>query len=1624
MANELDVGSIVMRIRADMSGVQEGLKQLEAAMGQAQEKVKQSGEGVEESYTKMGQSAQNSAAAQAAAAATMSAAAMKAMSIIVGAIDTGIDAINRYRSALMGLEGIASGRGINSQAMTEALDEVTDAFFDAASASTAFKNLLTRGYSLEQATQSILRLKDAAAFGRQASLGLAEAVVTATEGLKNENSVLVDNAGVTKNVSVMWREYAASIGTSVDKLTQAQKVEAEVQGILNETRFQVGDLAKLQASLAGTQAATAMSGEELARAYGDSLAPAVEGVTRLWGAFLDAIAGALQEFPGLVSGATTASLAIGGFVVAAKAAQAIQALNLSLQAASGSATLFGLSMKAALPIVGAIAAVIGVGTMIYTNHAKAQEQAAEQAEELRKAEEEKQATLQNTVRDLRELGLRYDLLSGKTNLTLSESQEIMRIEEKLRTEYGLTGSVLQELAGDYGTVTAAIREKRMEALKELQESKNTAAAAAKAALKEAEVRVAAGEKYLALEKEIQAKGEQLKDVYYQSAGTKLYKEVNALKEEQKELLAIIQPSEIERYADAHKNAVVDYVTKQIDAITNAYEISGGEVDEAVKSLLDRLFIDMAEAPKNDIQANVDQLMDIYGSALRNADIGEAVQHMVHIQRQILMGATPTEADLQTIGSSWSVIENYATSLGNALNLTEEQVHGIFQRMAPDIYAVTKGMENLENAPEKLIQAWQQNNMATWVNQDAEAMKKALDEMGTVIEDTERDIGALGGKLRGQSSVTRALETLQEAMAKGDTSMIKAATKALEDLGQQVPRTQAEVARAIQEQQVLQRASSDTALQALNDLNTMQQSIRDKQQAMLDAGGTEDSNAWRQMEAYIVQLERAKRALGEDARFKGVEIFTPEQLAQMDKATQSVAAWEAEQVKLNEALNKSREEIAAYNKQLEALETIQQGLMSGNTDTAAYKAAEEYLATLPELAGLSLDSIEGITEAIALQESMAAAAQGRIEERIAQINAELEAARSALATMEDPTDQSRMEATIRHYERILELAEQIKAGTYLSPMVDSFDMATASAEQLQAELDRSTKAANDLQAALTQKANLREKVAEIKRVADAQLAGKASAEEWAKAQNGFAQIMGRSAQNAQEMSTVMALELGNIDQSMSGLQGQAQGLMSWIQQLLSYIGSNSATLNINTGPAVAALNYLIGVYNAIAGVFGWKRIGGGGGGSGSGGGGGKSALAKDLDTMAHDIAMGRLTLEGELQRLEQLEAKYRDRRGRSTLKQDDQRELDERIYSAQEELRKKALADDYAALEHKKALNQVAVSDEIAELERLKTAHELNADELREIEEKLHEARERQRNELYEWDMALLDHKKAMGELSATEEIASLKRIQEAHELTTQQQYAIEERLYSLRMQAQEAALQKQSDSVKKVYRQITDALRKRLQDERDMELRAIDDRISALDKLTAAENEAAHAEDYQRQLADKQRELSVTKSARRRRELQVEIDKMEADEALRLKQQEREAEKAALQDQKKAVQNKYATLMSEENMRQEALRLVMSQNLQAMTELIQSYGSEWQDAGTSLAEHLTKGLHSRQDAILDVINRLDEGIQARIQTQLNAIGSGLPAINKGGIVININGMTIREEADIDKLAESLYRKIQ
>lgn len=158
----------------------------------------------------------------------------------------------KYQNALTGLKSILEGQGRSFSTAQKFIESYTsDGLITATEAITAYKNLALRGYDTSQIEKVMTALKDSATYSRQASYGLGEAVATATEGLKNENSVVVDNAGVTKNVAKMWEEYAASIGKTSNNLTQAEKIQAEVNGILEETKFQTGDAVTYANSFSG-----------------------------------------------------------------------------------------------------------------------------------------------------------------------------------------------------------------------------------------------------------------------------------------------------------------------------------------------------------------------------------------------------------------------------------------------------------------------------------------------------------------------------------------------------------------------------------------------------------------------------------------------------------------------------------------------------------------------------------------------------------------------------------------------------------------------------------------------------------------------------------------------------------------------------------------------------------------------------------------------------------------------------------------------------------------------------------------------------------------------------------------------------------------------------------------------------------------------------------------------------------------------------------------------------------------------------------------------------------------------------------------------------------------------------
>lgn len=186
-------------------------------------------------------------------------------------------AARELSDALTGLQSIVEGQGRSFSNAKAFLDEyVKDGLIPMTNAVTAYKNLAARGYDDSQIQQTLIALKDASAFGRQASYSMGEAVQSATEGLKNENSVLVDNAGVTKNVAKMWDDYARSIGTTAANLTQQQKIQAEVSGILEESRFQTGDAAKVAGTLSGKLQQLSYNFNNLKVAVGNAVNPVVE----------------------------------------------------------------------------------------------------------------------------------------------------------------------------------------------------------------------------------------------------------------------------------------------------------------------------------------------------------------------------------------------------------------------------------------------------------------------------------------------------------------------------------------------------------------------------------------------------------------------------------------------------------------------------------------------------------------------------------------------------------------------------------------------------------------------------------------------------------------------------------------------------------------------------------------------------------------------------------------------------------------------------------------------------------------------------------------------------------------------------------------------------------------------------------------------------------------------------------------------------------------------------------------------------------------------------------------------------------------------------------------------------
>jgi len=209
--------------------------------------------------------------------------------------NTAFEAARQMEAALKGLGTVAVNNGNQLGVAEKAAQNLANkGLITVTEAAAGLKNLLSAGYGMGQATKMMETLTDAAAFNRQGTLALGEAVVGATQGIKNQNSIMVDNAGITKNLSIMQKEYAAIIGTTAGKLDEAGKRAAIFYGIIKEGAQFAGDATKVLSTMEGRLAKLRTQTFNAAAALGNLLKPAI-------GEILGVFMGAGKSLEGLLS---------------------------------------------------------------------------------------------------------------------------------------------------------------------------------------------------------------------------------------------------------------------------------------------------------------------------------------------------------------------------------------------------------------------------------------------------------------------------------------------------------------------------------------------------------------------------------------------------------------------------------------------------------------------------------------------------------------------------------------------------------------------------------------------------------------------------------------------------------------------------------------------------------------------------------------------------------------------------------------------------------------------------------------------------------------------------------------------------------------------------------------------------------------------------------------------------------------------------------------------------------------------------------------------------------------------------------------------------------------------------
>lgn len=179
-----------------------------------------------------------------------------------------------------------------------------------------------------------------------------------------ENSVLSDAAGVQKNISKMYEDYAKSIGKNTDALTQSEKAQAVYNGIMDEAAMFTGTAEQMASGYQGQQAQLNATNLELSRTIGQSMIPALTQYSSLQLNITKGLTEFISNHKSATSGIITFTTTVLAMVVGLTAAKkAYTAYKTAAAAADMTTKAFTISLMAnpiTLIAVGIAAVTAGI----------------------------------------------------------------------------------------------------------------------------------------------------------------------------------------------------------------------------------------------------------------------------------------------------------------------------------------------------------------------------------------------------------------------------------------------------------------------------------------------------------------------------------------------------------------------------------------------------------------------------------------------------------------------------------------------------------------------------------------------------------------------------------------------------------------------------------------------------------------------------------------------------------------------------------------------------------------------------------------------------------------------------------------------------------------------------------------------------------------------------------------------------------------------------------------------------------------------------------------------------------------------------------------------------------------